>query len=293
MSKNLNLWLTAIRPKTLTAAVSPVLLGLSLAYYAGFFEPFIASLTLLAAILIQAGTNLANDVFDFEKGADTEERLGPLRVTQAGLLTPKQVKTGMYITFGVALIIGFYLAWVGGVPIVIIGSAAILSGIAYTGGPYPLGYNGLGDIFVFLFFGLVAVPGTFYLQGGDLFNSNAILLGVCMGLMADGILIVNNVRDLITDEKSGKRTLAVRYGKVFSCVQFTLFMLLPFAAPFFLYHCVEPKLSWFLCLFGLPIAVSTVISMWTKSDNQLNLTLIQTARIQFLYTVLLSIGFIL
>lgn len=293
MSKNLKLWLTAARPKTLTAAVSPVLLGLSLAFHAGFFKPLIASLTLFAAILIQVGTNLANDVFDFEKGADTKERLGPLRVTQAGLLTPDQVKTGMYITFGIALMIGFYLAWIGGLPIVIIGSTAILSGMLYTGGPYPLGYNGLGDVFVFLFFGLVAVPGTFYLQAGDLFNSNAILLGVCMGLMADGILIVNNVRDINTDKKSGKRTLAVRFGKTFSCLQYTLFMLLPFFAPFFLYYCVEPKLSWFLCLFCLPIAVSTVISIWTKPDNQLNLTLIQTARIQFLYTVLLSIGFIL
>lgn len=293
MSQPLQLWLTAARPKTLTAAVSPVLLGLSMAFHSGFFKPFTAIMTLLAAVLIQIGANFANDVFDFEKGADTSERLGPLRVTQAGLLSPGQVKRGMYICFGFALLIGFYLAWVGGYPIVIIGSTAIIAGMAYTGGPYPLGYNGLGDFFVFIFFGLAAVPGTFFLQGGTIFDPTALLLGACMGLTADCILIVNNVRDIDTDRKSGKRTLAVRLGKSFSFCQFTLFSLLPFVLPFYLYQYVEQKLSYFICLFCLPIAMRTIISIWTKTGKNLNPVLAQTARLQFLYSLLLSLGFIL
>lgn len=293
MSQLLQLWLTAMRPKTLTAALSPVLLGMSLAFQSGFFKPFTAIMTLLAAVFIQIGTNLANDVFDFEKGADTDDRLGPMRVTLAGLLTPEQVKQGMVYCFSFALFIGFYLAWIGGYPIVLIGSTAILAGMAYSGGPYPLGYNGLGDLFVFIFFGLVAVPGTYYLQGGALFDPTALLLGGCMGIMADSILIVNNVRDINTDRKSGKRTLAVRLGKTFSFCQFTLFSMLPFALPFYLYLYFVQKLSFFLVLLCLPIAVRTIISIWTKTGKNLNLVLAQTARLQFLYSLLLSLGFIL
>jgi 1,4-dihydroxy-2-naphthoate octaprenyltransferase len=157
-------WILAARPKTLPAAAAPVVVGTAVALSEGVFSPGPALAALLGALLIQIATNFANDVFDYKKGADTGQRLGPLRVTQAGLLTPAQVMAGMWLTFGLAVLVGVYLVWVGGWPIVVIGLLSILSGMAYTGGPFPLGYNGLGDLFVFIFFGLVAVGGTYYVQ---------------------------------------------------------------------------------------------------------------------------------
>ena len=293
MNNSIQTWLLAFRPKTLPAAIAPVIIGLSYAYHLGIFKPFITFCTLFASILIQIGTNLANDVYDFEKGTDTEERLGPKRVTQAGLLTPKQVKKAMIFTFLFALLIGCYLAWIGGWPIVIIGSFAILSGIAYTGGPFPLGYNGLGDFFVFIFFGIVAVPGTFYLQGGELFDSFAIILGIVMGLMADCILIVNNIRDADNDIKTGNRTLAVIFGKKASKIQYSIFAIIPYLFPFWIFHHAFPKLAFFIVLFSLPICLRNIFDIWKKSGASLNLVLANTARLQFVYTILLAIGFLI
>lgn len=293
MNNNIQTWLIAIRPKTLPAAIAPVIIGLSYAYYQGILNPSVALFTLIASLLIQIGTNLANDVFDFEKGTDTAERLGPKRVTQAGLLTPKQVKMGMLYTFMLALLIGCYLAWVGGLPIVIIGSFAIISGIAYTGGPFPLGYNGLGDLFVFLFFGVIAVPGTYYLQGGELFDSLAIKLGIVMGLMADCILIVNNIRDADNDIKTGKRTLAVILGKHFSKIQYSIFAIIPYVLPFWIFHHEIPKLTMFIVLFSFPICMRNIIDVWKNSGSKLNQLLANSARLQFVYTLLLALGFIL
>lgn len=293
MKTSLNTWLLAFRLKTLPAAIAPVIIGLSFAYFDGYFQPFIAFCTFVASVLIQIGTNLANDVYDFEKGTDTDERLGPKRVTQSGLLNPSQVKKGMFFSFFIALLIGCYLAWIGGLPIVIIGSVAIISGYAYTGGPFPLGYNGLGDLFVFVFFGLVAVPGTYYLQGGDLYNSTAILLGVIMGLMADCILIVNNIRDANNDIKTGKKTIAVIFEKPFSKIQYGVFTLIPFLVPFYLYHHLIPKLAIFLVLFCLPIAIINIIDIYKKSGTSLNSLLANTARLQIVYTILLALGFLI
>lgn len=293
MNNSFQTWLLAFRPKTLPAAIAPVIIGLSYAYQSGIFNPLIAFFTLLASILIQIGTNLANDVFDFEKGTDTDERLGPKRVTQSGLLSPERVKKAMIITFIMALLIGFFLAWIGGWPIVIIGGLSIISGIAYTGGPFPLGYNGLGDLFVFIFFGLVAVPGTYYLQGGELFDSFAIILGASMGLMADCILIVNNIRDADNDVKTGKRTLAVIFGKTISKIQYSIFALIPYLLPFFIFHHELPKLAIFMVLFSIPICIRNIIDVWKKSDKSLNLVLANTARLQFFYTILLALGFII
>ena len=293
MNNKIQTWLIAIRPKTLPAAIAAVIIGLSYAYFQEILNPIVAFYTLLASLLIQIGTNLANDVFDFEKGTDTEERLGPKRVAQAGLLTPKQVKMGMFYTFMLALLIGCYLAWIGGLPIVIIGSIAIISGIAYTGGPFPLGYNGLGDLFVFLFFGVIAVPGTYYLQGGDLFDSFAIILGIVMGLMADCILIVNNIRDADNDIKTGKRTLAVILGKRFSKIQYSIFAIIPYILPFWIFHNEIPKLTIFIALFSFPICMRNIIDVWRNSGSKLNQLLENSARLQFVYTLLLALGFIL
>jgi 1,4-dihydroxy-2-naphthoate octaprenyltransferase len=162
----MNKWILAARPKTLPAAASPVILGTALSYHDGIFHSFILLMTLLAAVLIQIGANFANDVYDYQWGADRDDRLGPKRATQSGLITPEKMKNSMWLIFSLAICVGFYLALIGGWPIVFIGLSSIAAGIAYTGGPYPLGYHGWGDMFVFIFFGLIAVPGTYYLQAG-------------------------------------------------------------------------------------------------------------------------------
>ena len=202
---NWNTWLMAIRPRTLPAAAAGVIMGSALAWEDGYFRWDAFIVCLLVALLLQVGSNLANDVFDFERGTDTAERMGPTRVTQAGLLTPSQVKYGMAVVFGLAAVLGLYLAWIGGWVIIAIGVAAILSAIAYTGGPFPLGYYGLGDLFVFLFFGIAAVAGTYYIHTGSV-SLAAWWMTIPPGLIITAILVVNNFRDLENDRKARKHT---------------------------------------------------------------------------------------
>src|SRR3954468_10283339 len=202
----------AARPRTLPAAVAPVLVGTALAVTEGTFHGLRFAAALLGAIFIQVGTNLSNDYSDARRGADTEDRLGPVRVTAGGLVPPRQVLHATYVSFGLAVLCGIYLIAVAGWVILAIGAASILAGVLYTGGPRPYGYEGLGDVFVFLFFGLVAVTGSYYVQTEDL-RGTAFLLAVPVGLIASAILVVNNVRDLETDRRAGKRTLAVRLGR--------------------------------------------------------------------------------
>jgi len=213
------IWLLAARPRTLTAAAAPVFLGTGLAMGRGGFRFGPALAALLGALLIQVGTNLANDYYDHLRGGDTEDRIGPLRVTQAGLLPPKLVRNGAFLVLGLALVLGLYLVWEGGVPIVLIGLASLVCAIAYTGGPFPLAYHGLGDLFVFLFFGLVAVGGTYWVQALA-FGPEVLLAGTGMGAMATAILVLNNLRDLETDARVGKRTLAVRIGRLGTKLEF-------------------------------------------------------------------------
>lgn len=209
---SLGAWVLACRPATLSASSVPVLVGTACAFLANGFELGPAIAALVGAGLLQIGSNFANDVFDYEKGADTEERLGPTRAVQAGLVTPQGMKRGMWLVFGLALLVGVYLTWVAGPAIIVIGLCSIAAAIAYTGGPYPLGYHGLGDVFVMLFFGFVAVLGTIYVQLGALTRLGW-LCSVPVGALATAILVVNNVRDCDTDRDAGKRTLAVRFGK--------------------------------------------------------------------------------
>ena len=284
-------WLIAIRIKTLPAAISPVLLGTALAFHDGDSNPFTFLMTLLAAVLIQIGANFANDVYDFEKGSDREDRLGPQRATQSGLIPPEDMKKAMWKIFALAIGVGFYLAYVGGWPIVIIGLASIAAGIAYTGGPYPLGYHGFGDIFVFLFFGLIAVPGTYYLQTGSV-TEFSLWLGAVMGMLATAILVVNNLRDRDADIISGKKTLAVRFGKTFSKIQFIMLVMLPFVLPFHLWRQWN-KMSFLLTLFTLPIAVHLIIQLFNNTGADLNKVLAGTARFLFIFTLLLSAGLII
>ena len=203
----------AIRPKTLSASIAPVLVGSSIAFKSSIddFQINIFLLTLLAAIFIQIGTNFANDVYDFIKGADNDERLGPLRAVQANLISIRNMKILTGVAFLLSIICGFPLVLVGGFPILIVGLLSIISGYAYTAGPYPLGYNGWGDVFVFIFFGPIAVCGTFYLQLGYI-SVESIVSGIILGCLSVTLLCVNNIRDVASDKKVGKRTIAVRFG---------------------------------------------------------------------------------
>jgi len=284
-------WLLAARLKTLPAAISPVILGSALAYHDGSFQAHISVITLLAAMLIQIGANFANDVFDFEKGTDREDRLGPIRATQGGLISPEKMKKGMWQTFILAICAGFYLAFIGGWPIVWIGLASMTAGIAYTGGPYPLGYHGWGDVFVFIFFGIVAVPGTYYLQTGKV-NELSLYMGTVIGMLSTAILVVNNLRDADTDKLSGKKTLAVRFGKKFSKIQYSILILIPFLLPLYIWWNIENELSLLITIFILPISFHLIKQIFSLTGRDLNLVLARTARFLFIYTILLSAGLV-
>jgi 1,4-dihydroxy-2-naphthoate octaprenyltransferase len=214
-------WLLAIRPQTLVVGATPVIVGTAVAFARdrGALHVGAAIAALVGALLIQIGTNLANDVFDFENGADTAARRGPLRVTQAGLVAPHRVRAAMVACFAAATIVGAYLASIGGWPIVAIGIASIAAGVAYTGGPYPLGYHGFGDVLVFAFFGPVAVCGTAYVETGRV-GALAAVVSLASSALATAVLVVNNVRDVATDRVAGKRTLVVKFGRRFGVIEY-------------------------------------------------------------------------
>lgn len=229
-SSRLGIWLMAARPRTLPAAAAPVLIGTGLAAHHGAFRLLPAAAALVGALLIQVATNLANDYYDFMRGSDTHERVGPTRVTQAGLLPPDTVRRGMLAMLGAAFLVGVYLVWVGGWPIAVVGLASLACAVAYTGGPFPLAYHGLGDVFVFVFFGLVAVGGTFWVQALRL-PPGALWAGAGVGALSTAILVVNNLRDVKTDAAAGKRTLAVRLGRRGTQTEYVALLVLGLAAP--------------------------------------------------------------
>src|SRR3954453_2265701 len=226
----LRLWVVPARPRTLPAAVAPVLVGTSLAGTEGTFKPLRFACALVGSIFIQIGTNLANDYSDARRGADTEDRLGPVRVTAGGLMPPRKVLIGTYVAFGVAVAAGTYLIAVAGWQLLLVGAASIAAGVLYTGGPRPYGYEGLGELFVFLFFGVVAVVGSYFVQVEKL-TWEAFALSVPVGLLAAAILVVNNVRDIDTDRRAGKRTLAVKLGRGGARKLFAAMLALAFAVP--------------------------------------------------------------
>jgi 1,4-dihydroxy-2-naphthoate octaprenyltransferase len=287
----LQIWLLAARPKTLPAAAAPVVVGTAVAFSENVFALLPAMAALLGSLLIQIGTNFANDVFDFKKGADTTERLGPLRVTQAGLLTPNQVMAGMWLTFGLASLIGLYLVWVGGWPIVVIGLLSIASGIAYTGGPFPLGYNGLGDLFVFIFFGLFAVTGTYYVQAGTI-SPAALWAAIPIGLLATAILVVNNLRDIDTDRAAGKKTLAVRFGTRAAQLEYILLLSFSYLIPLLMWLTGLESAWLLLTWLSLPLTRPLLTMIFNEKGRPLNAALAGTARLELLYAFLFSVGLI-
>ena len=223
-------WILATRPRTLSAAAAPVVAGSGLAAADGVFAQLPALAALVGALFIQIATNLANDYYDFVKGGDTAERLGPVRVTQAGILPPKAVFRGMAVALALAFLTGVYLVWVAGWPVAVVGLVSMLMGVWYTGGPYPLSYHGLGDVFVFVFFGPVATATTYYVQA-EVWSPGAILAGVGLGAFSTALLVVNNLRDRETDGAAGKRTLAVRFGDRFTVAQYFVCLAAAAAVP--------------------------------------------------------------
>jgi len=276
----LGVWLMAARPRTLSAAVSPVLVGTAIAHRAGALRPLPALLALLASLFIQIGTNFANDYSDFKRGADAN-RLGPQRVTQSGLVAPGTVKLAAWIAFGISGVLGIGLAALSGWPVIAIGVASVAAGWLYTGGPWPLGYHGLGDLFVFVFFGLVATCGTAYAQA--LFvPREAWVAGAAVGSLATAILVVNNLRDRQTDAKVGKNTLAVKLGAAASRAQYVVLVVAPFALALLL------GTAW--PLLALLAAIPALRTVLGGEGAALNRGLGQTARLQILYSVLLAAG---
>jgi 1,4-dihydroxy-2-naphthoate octaprenyltransferase len=282
-------WVMAIRPKTLTASAVPVLVGTAIAFglHLGRVLPALAAL--LGGLLIQIGANLTNDYYDFRKGADTAERVGPTRVTQSGLIAPATVLRAAIGTFALSMVFGVYLVVIGGWPIVAIGLTSILAGYAYTGGPYPLGYHGLGDVFVFVFFGLLGVGGTVWVQALSLPPAVwPVAIGV--GAIGTAILVVNNLRDIHTDAKAGKRTLAVRFGPTAARVEYVLMLAIGYAVPVLMFARHQANAWVLLPLASLPVTVPPLKLMLRESGKALNPALGGTARIQMIFGLLFAIG---
>ncbi len=296
-------WLIAARPQTLPAAAAPVIVGVGLAVETGVFAPLPALAALVGAALIQIGTNFANDYYDAIQGADTDDREGFTRVVASGLIEPNEVKRAMWATFGAAILVGSFLVYVGGVPILVVGLASVAAGIAYTGGPYPLGYHGLGDLFVFVFFGLIAVTGTYYVQAAALVGGAvpvwppagtvtraAVVASLPVAALSTNILVVNNVRDREEDAKTGKRTLAVRFGYGLSRAQYVGLLALAYAAPFWFYA-NGYGLAVLLPLATLPLAVGVAETVLTETGGEaLNPALESTGKLLAAYAVAFAVG---
>ncbi|MFC7199396.1 1,4-dihydroxy-2-naphthoate polyprenyltransferase [Halospeciosus flavus] len=296
-------WVMAARPQTLPAAAAPVLVGAGLAVHFGVFAPLPALAAFVGAALIQIGTNFANDYYDAIQGADTEEREGFTRVTQSGLIAAEEVKRAFVLTFALAAVVGLYLVYVGGLPILLVGVASLISGVAYTGGPYPLGYHGLGDLFVFVFFGVVAVTGTFFVQACAVLAAPlpfgippgtlppaAFVASLPVAAISTDVLVVNNVRDLEEDRTTGKRTLAVRFGYGFSRVEYVGLLVLAYVTPVWFYL-QGYGLAVFLPLLTLPLAVRVARTVCTETSGEaLNPALERTGKLLAAYAALFAVG---
>jgi 1,4-dihydroxy-2-naphthoate octaprenyltransferase len=296
-------WLMAARPHTLPAAAAPVAVGTGLAVHADVLAVLPAFAAFVGAALIQVGTNFANDYYDAVQGADTEDREGFTRVTAGGLIEPERVKQATYATFALAVLVGVSLVYVGGLPILVIGLLSVASGVAYTGGPFPLGYHGLGDLFVFLFFGVIAVTGTFYVQAAAVLADPlsttipvgtlplaAVVASLPVAAISTDIIVVNNVRDREEDATTGKRTLAVRFGYRFSRLEYVGLLVLAYVTPAWFYlEGYGPAV--FLPLLTLPLAVSVTRTVFERTDGEaLNPALTRTGQLLAAYSGLFAVG---
>jgi 1,4-dihydroxy-2-naphthoate octaprenyltransferase len=282
-------WALATRPRTLVAGFVPVTVGLAVAFKLGRLAWLPALGTLVGALLIQIGTNLFNDAYDFKRGADTRDRLGPPRATQQGWLSPEAVMRGAIACFALAFLVGLYLVSVAGWPLLVVGLVSLLAGYAYTGGPFPLAYHGLGDVFVLVFFGLVAVAGTVFVQTQTV-PLLAILAGVPVGALGVALLAVNNVRDAKTDVAANKRTLVVRFGVGFGKAEYLSMVLLAMTMPVALWALELASPAVLLALLSLPLSGPPLRLVFTTSGPALNQALAGTARLQLVYGVLFAVG---
>ena len=289
LGDSVRIWMMAARPRTLPAAVAPVLVGTALAAHDADVDWLAFFAALIGAVAIQVGTNLSNDYSDARRGADTEDRLGPVRVTAGGLVPPRQVLIATWASFGVAVLVGVYLISIAGWELLVIGAASILAGVLYTGGPRPYGYEGLGELFVFLFFGIVAVTGSYFVQVEEL-PWEAVALAAPVGFLAAAILVVNNVRDIDTDRRAGKRTLVVRLGRerarlLYAVLVYGAFLVAPL--PWLLGGALS---AWLLLpLVAIPLAAPVVRTVRNRTDGpSLNAALARTGLLQLVFCVLLS-----
>jgi 1,4-dihydroxy-2-naphthoate polyprenyltransferase len=283
-------WIAALRPKTLPVGAAPVLVGAGFAIRYGVFSWMPALAALAGALLIQIGTNLANDYYDHKRGADTAERVGPKRASASGWIRPQTVLAAAIASFLGAALVGLYLVAIAGWPILIVGVVSLLSGFLYTGGPYPLGYHGWGDLFVFVFFGLVATSGTYYVMGGTV-PHGVLLAGGAMGALATAVLVVNNLRDLETDKKAGKRTLAVKLGPLATRLEYLLLLALAYLVPAL--PPLQGRVGWQfgLPLLTAPLALYLAHHVWhTRDSARLNQVLAGTGALTFLFGALFALG---
>jgi 1,4-dihydroxy-2-naphthoate octaprenyltransferase len=293
--KNYNkfeIWVLASRPKTLFAAFVPVIVGTSIANAEGEINLLASVVALVCSILIQIGTNFSNDLQDFIRGADSKDRVGPLRVINEGLITTSQMRFAIFIVLALAFLLGLYLIYLGGMVILIIGILSILAGLAYTSGPYPLAYHGLGDFAAFIFFGLIGTIGTYYLNTGE-FSTIALIASIPVGALVTNILVVNNYRDIEQDKLAGKNTLAVKLGRTFSQYEFIILMTASFIVPLIIFLSYDVKGWVFLPYLTLPIAYKLTLMMFKLTGPQLNKTLELTAKFSAIFGLLFSLGFIL
>jgi 1,4-dihydroxy-2-naphthoate octaprenyltransferase len=287
-----SVWILAARPKTLFASIAPVLIGIAMAYSDGGFHGLSALVALACAILIQIAANFANDLFDFEKGADTELRQGPVRVTHAGWVAPETMKRATLWVIVLIALGGLYLVWRGGWPIALIGVFSVAAGLLYTGGPYPLGYMGLGDVLVLIFFGPVAVAGTYYVQTLSV-TAAVLVAGLSPGLLSVAILTVNNARDMDEDLTTGKRTLVVRFGRGFACAEYISAVVLACLLPLLLYLVSGGHVYSVAAAAVVFLAVPMFRKVCTSAGPALNPVLASTAKLLLIYSALFSLGWIL
>lgn len=285
-------WLLAIRPKTLPAAIGPVIVGGAFGFHLDTFQILPVVMAIVGSLLLQILSNLGNDYFDFLSGHDTKDRVGPIRVLASGLLTIDELRRGIVVNIILALLVGLYLVVIGGWVILFIGIFSIVFALAYSGGPYPLSSNGLGDIFVFIFFGLIAVNGTFYVQAGK-FNNQVILGSIPVGLLITAILVVNNYRDIETDRSTNKTTLAVILGEKTTRSYFTLLIVISYLIPFFLISGYNYSRLILLPLITLPMSFVLIKDLFRLSGPALNSVLGGTARLSLVFSLFYAIGIVL
>lgn len=290
--KKIMVWVQAARPQTLAAAFVPVLIGSVLAARLAQINWTATLVALFCAFLIQIGTNFANDYFDFLKGADSDARIGFERATASGHITQKQMLTATILTMGLAFVSGLYLVWQAGWIILLIGVMCLICGVLYTGGPYPLGYNGLGDVFVFIFFGIVAVMTTYYVNVLE-WSVSSLWASLAVGALSTNILVINNLRDVEQDGPAGKNTLGVIFGEDVLRWEYLIMLLIAYAVPLHFYFRLNFKLVILLPILLLPLAGILVYQVWNAPKIKLNKTLERTAQFMTVFSILFSIGILL